>query len=76
MRPMPTQSGLACPSASATTDSAATTPDQEAAYRHREAQVLAFSLQLGSLRQRHAACLAQTREHEEAARLIHEQPSS
>jgi len=32
-----------------------------------EAHVLAFSRQIAFLRQRHAACLAQAREHAEAA---------
>jgi hypothetical protein len=44
------------------------TPQQAAMYAQLEAQVLAFSRQLADLRQRHAACLAQAREHEDAAR--------
>lgn len=43
-------------------------PEQTALYAQLEAQVLAFSRQLASLRQRHTACLAQAREHEDAAR--------
>jgi hypothetical protein len=46
---------------------------QAAAYAELEAQVLMFSRQLASLRQRHAACLAQARAHEDAARFIHSQ---
>jgi hypothetical protein len=49
------------------------TPRQSAAYADLEAQVLTFSRQLASLRQRHAACLAQARAHEDAARFIHSQ---
>ena len=49
------------------------TPRQAAAYAELEAQVLTFSRQLASLRQRHAACLAQARAHEDAARFIHSQ---
>jgi hypothetical protein len=43
------------------------TPEQAAIYAQLEAQVLTFSRQLADLRQRHAACLAQAREHEDAA---------
>lgn len=49
------------------------TPRQAAAYAELEAQVLTLSRQLASLRQRHAACLAQARVHEDAARFIHSQ---
>jgi hypothetical protein len=49
------------------------TPRQSAAYAELEAQVLTFSRQLAGLRQRHAACLAQARAHEDAARFIHSQ---
>jgi hypothetical protein len=49
------------------------TPRQAAAYAELEAQALTLSRQLASLRQRHAACLAQARAHEDAARLIHSQ---
>jgi hypothetical protein len=48
-------------------------PRQAAEYAQLEAQVLTFSRQLASLRQRHAACLAQARAHEDAARFIHSQ---
>jgi hypothetical protein len=49
------------------------TARQAAAYAELEAQVLTFSRQLAGLRQRHAACLAQARAHEDAARFIHSQ---
>jgi hypothetical protein len=49
------------------------TPRQAVAYAELEAQVLTFSRQLASLRQRHAACLAQARAHEDAGRFIHSQ---
>jgi hypothetical protein len=48
-------------------------PRQATAYAELEAQVLTFSRQVASLRQRHAACLAQARAHEDAARFIHSQ---
>jgi hypothetical protein len=40
---------------------------QATVYAQLEAQVMALSRQLASLRQRHAACLEQVREQEEAA---------
>lgn len=43
------------------------TPQQAAACAQLEAQVLTFSQQLASLRQRWAACMTQARAHEEAA---------
>jgi len=49
------------------------TLEQAAPYAQLEAQVLALSRQLANLRQRHAAYLAQAREHEEAARFIQSQ---
>jgi type II secretory pathway component PulJ len=42
-------------------------PEQAALYAQLEAQVLALSRHLADLRQRHAVCLAQAREHENTA---------
>jgi hypothetical protein len=44
-------------------------PQQTAQYVQLEERVLVIARQLASLRHRHAACLAQAREHEEAAGL-------
>lgn len=44
------------------------TPEHAVVCAQFEAQVLAFSRQLASLRQRWSACMTQAREHEDAAR--------